>query len=233
MTALYIILGIIAFFVLILSIKIQVDTEYIDEFTAVAKWLFIKIPLYPRPPKKDKPKKDKKEKEKKPKENDEKKTEEKPKKPNPLKTFYENQGYDGVMKLLSDFVSAAEKFGASFKRHFVFQKLYLWVNISRNQDAAATAVEYGRACEKIFPMYGFICSNFPVREYDCQVEPDFLGSIDKAKFAVSFSLRPIFLINAGIAFAVRVLLKVVLKVIKQKPKTIENNTKSEQGGASL
>lgn len=229
MTALYIILGIVAFFVLLFSIKIQLDAEYIDDFTASVKWLFIKIPLYPRVPKEKKPKKEKVKKE-------ETAPTEKPvkeKKPNPLKTFYENQGFDGVMRLLSDFIDATEKMAASFKKHFVFQKLYLWVNISRNQDAAATAVEYGRACEKIFPAFGCVCSNFPVREYDCQVEPDFLGSIDKARFAVSVSLRPIFLINAGKAFAVRLLFKVVLKVVKSKPKTIENNSEIKQGGASL
>ena len=236
MIALYIILGIILFFVLILSIKIQVDTEYIDEFTADVKWLFITVPIYPTKEKTKKPKKPKKEKPKK---------EEKPKEEKPeggensivkmFKNFYNNQGFDGVMKLLDNTVDATEKMASSCKKHFVFQKLYLWMSVSKNHDAGGTALEYGRICQKVYPIMGYICSNFPVREYDCVIEPDFLGSINKARFAVSFSLRPIFFIAAGTAFAFRMLFKVALKVVLSKPKAIENKNNSEikQGGASL
>ena len=59
MTALYIILGIIAFFVLILSIRITINGEFFDEFKLDIKWLFLKIQILPAK-KKDKPKKEKK-----------------------------------------------------------------------------------------------------------------------------------------------------------------------------
>lgn len=239
MTALYIILGIIAFFVLLFSIKLQVNAEYIDDFYADAKWLFVRIPLYPRPEKK-KPKKEKKKKEKKKKEPEEKPKPEGEKQENKIlemfKNFYNNQGFDGVMNLLDETVNATEKLGHSFKKHFVFQKLYLWMSISKNQDAAETALEYGKTCQKVFPLYGYICSSFPVRKYDCVVEPDFLGNSNKARFAVSFSLRPIFFTNAFIAFGVRLLFKVGLKFLRKskKPKTENNkNSNTKQGGASL
>ena len=228
MTALYIILGIIAFFVLLLSVRIQVDAEFFDSFFAQAKWLFIKIPLYPPKPKKE----SKPQKEKKPKEE---KTEEKPaegeKQENKIltmfKNFYENQGFDGVMDLLQNTADATEKMGASFKKHFVFRKLYLFMTVSENHDAAETALKYGKVCQKVFPVFGYLCSSFPVRQYDCLVEPDFLGNSNKAEFAVSISVRPIFMTNMLIAFAFRMLFNVVLKVLrkskKPKPKTIENN----------
>lgn len=240
MPVLYTLLGIIAFFVLIFSIKIQVNAEYIDEFVSDVQWLFIRMPLYPRPEKKDKkPKKEKKKKEKK------KKEEKEPEEPaekgenkilTMFKNFYNNQGFDGVIKLLEDTVDSAEKMGHSFKKHFVFQKLYLWMSVAKNHDAGETAIEYGKICQKVFPLYGYICSSFPVRKYDCEIEPDFIGNSNKARFAVSFSVRPIFFTNAIIAFAFRMLFKVALKFyFKSKPKAIENKKTNniEQGGASL
>ncbi len=228
MPVLYTILGIIAFFVLIFSIKIQVNAEYLDGFVSDVKWLFIRVPLYPRPEKKEKkPKKEKKKKEKK---KEEEKKDEQPEEKGEnkivemFKNFYENQGFDGVMKLLEDTVDSAEKMGHSFKKHFIFQRLYLWMSVAKNHDAAETALEYGRICQKVFPLYGYICSSFPVRKYDCVIEPDFIGNSNTARFAVSFSVRPIFFTNALITFAFRMLFKVALKFYrKSKPKAIKNN----------
>ncbi len=234
MVALYIILGIIAFFVLLLSIPVCIESEYIDEFILNVKWLFLKFPIFPMKPKKEKPKKDEKPKDETPQpQNDEMP---KPKKPNPFKTFYENQGFDGVMQLVKDSADALGSFGKSLKKHFILNELYLWVIISHNHDAAQTAIQYGEACQSIFPAMGYICSNLKVKKYDVEVEPDFIGSYSTAQFAFSCSVRPIFLVNAAIALAVRMLFKVVLKVLNAKPqKTDENITepKINEGGANL
>ena len=58
MTGLYIFLGIIAFFVIILSVRITINAEYFEEFKLSVSWLFIKIPILPAK-KSDKPKKEK------------------------------------------------------------------------------------------------------------------------------------------------------------------------------
>lgn len=231
MTALYIILGIIAFFVLLLSIKVRVETEYVDSFNVKLKWLFLEFPLYPLKEKKPKP----------PKEKEEKTKEEKPdeninkKKPNPFKTFYDNQGFDGVIKLVKDSADALGTMGRSLKRHFIIDDLYLWIVVSKNHDAAGTAIEYGNICKDIFPSLGFICSTLKVKKYDADIEPDFIGTFSSAQFVFNCSVRPIFLINAGIAFAVRMLNKVVFKVLFAKPKDKSNENKDLQnieGGAT-
>ena len=54
MTALLIILGIILFFVIILSIPVYLDIDYTDAFRLTVQYLFIKIKIYPN----DKPKKE-------------------------------------------------------------------------------------------------------------------------------------------------------------------------------
>ena len=143
MTALYIILGIIAFFVIVLSIPVVLDLEYTDAVRCKVSWLFLKFDIYPFPEKKkkeEKPKKEKKE------EKPEEKKEEKPKqkKENFLKTFYNNQGLSGVLELLNNCVAALKRFSVKFiKRAVIFKKFHLDIHITED-DAAATAIKYGK-----------------------------------------------------------------------------------------
>ena len=48
MTALYIILGIIALIVILFSIKVSVIAEYADSFSLDVQWLFIKLHIFPQ-----------------------------------------------------------------------------------------------------------------------------------------------------------------------------------------
>lgn len=62
MTALYIILGIIAFIILLLSIKVMITVHYDEELTVSLSWLFLKFDLLPmkeKHPKKEKKKRKK------------------------------------------------------------------------------------------------------------------------------------------------------------------------------
>ena len=232
MTGLYIFLGIIAFFVIVLSVRITVNGEFFDEFRLNVKWLFLKIDILPAK-KKDKPKKEKAPKEKKEKPVTEEVTEETPveKKENIFVKFYNNQGFDGVIQLINNVGKALGKLMYSFKKHIVLRELYLWMTVTGGCDAAETALEYGRVCQTVFPVMSFICTNLTVKKYDIEIEPDFLGSKNTAQFAFSVSVRPIFLLNALIVLVFRLLVKVVLKFlmgIKDKSKNDEN---INEGGA--
>lgn len=231
MIALYILLGIILLLILLLSVKVRIDAEYIDSFRVKLRWLFLSFDLYPMQKKEKKPKKEKPKKEEPPKAQEEVPKE---KKPNPFKTFYENQGFDGVMQLVRDSADAVGGLMKSVKKHLIIDELFLWIVISHNHDAAQTAIEYGEACQDVYPAMGFICSNLKVKKYDVEIEPDFIGTFSSAQFAFALSVRPIFLINAGIVLAVKLLFKVVLKLLRAKPKTPENTeTQNIQGGANL
>lgn len=234
MTFLYILLGIILFFVVILSIRITIDAEYFDEFKLSIKWLFLNIQILPSK-KKDKPQKEKKPKKEKPQKepapelepNPEEQTE---KKENIFVTFYNNQGFDGVIELINNAASSLGKMLSSFKKHIVFRELYLFMTVTGGCDAAETAMEYGRTCQKVFPAMGYICSNFPIKKYDVEIEPDFLGTKNSAQFAVSVHIRPIFFINAVIVLALRLVFKVVLKFLKGI-KNKSNKENINEGGA--
>lgn len=230
MTALYIILGILAFFFLLLCIPAGIYTVYDETFLLEMRYLFIKIRLIPKKEKKPKkPKKQKEEeKEEEPEEQkdeteeekDEEKKEEKPKKKgdNMFVSFYKNQGFDGVMKLLSDLMKALKGLFKGLFRHLVFNKIKLYASVG-GSDPSKVAGDYSKACAVVYPFMGMITHNCKVREYDCGVQPDFLHPDKYAVFEADVRIKPLFLLNAVIVFAVRAFFKVVLKLImNKKPK---------------
>ncbi len=235
MTFLYILLGIILFFIILLSIRITINAEYFDEFKLSIKWLFLNIQIFPSN-KKEKPEKEKKPKKEKPQKEPSPEPEPDPdeqpleKKENIFVTFYNNQGFDGVIELINNVASSLGKMFSSFKKHIVIRELYLFMTVTGGCDAAETAMEYGRICQKIFPAMGFICTNLPVKKYDVEIEPDFIGVKNSAQFAASVHIRPIFFINAVIVLAFRLVFKVVLKFLKGI-KNKSTNQNINEGGA--
>ncbi|MBR6619666.1 MAG: DUF2953 domain-containing protein [Clostridia bacterium] len=220
MTALWIILGIIAFFVFVFSVKVTVYMTYDEDFKLDVRWLFIKLPILPKkekPEKEKKPKKEKPKKEEKPKEEEKTADPNAPMKDNIIKAFYNNQGFSGVLQLLRDTVSSINGMFGSIFRHFVFKELKLYLTVG-GSDAAETALLYGKICSAVFPAMGLITSTCKVKEYDCAVRPNFIAAEKTAVFRAVISYRPIFATNAVVVMAFRMLFKVVFKLLKNKPK---------------
>ena len=216
MTALYIILGIIAFFVILLSVKVAVTVHYEDDVAVSVKWLFLKFNILPKAEKEDKPekKKEKKKKEEKPKEESEVIHEpKKKKKDNMFVRFYRNRGVEGVVQLLKD---AANAVGGMFKRigrAFLFEELIISLTVGAG-DSAETAIKYGKTCSVAFPAMGLIVDTMRVKKYNIEINPDFIYGKNVAKLHTQISVRPIRLINAVIIVAFELLFKVVLKLLR-------------------
>jgi len=96
MTFLYVLLGIVSFFIIVLSIPIHISIGYDDKIRLSIRYLFVKLNILPA---KSKPKKEKKPKEEKTKED--KPTPDKPKekKPNPILDMVKANGYDGYVSI--------------------------------------------------------------------------------------------------------------------------------------
>lgn len=217
MTALLIILGIIAFFIVLLSIKVVVTVHYEDDVELSVGWLFLKFKILPSEEKGKKPKKekkDKKPKEEKPKEESEIIKEPKKKKQdNMFVRFYRNKGFDGVIQLIKD---AAKAVGGMFKRigkAFKFEELFISLTVGKG-DSAETAIKYGETCSAVFPAMGLIVSTIRVKKYSLEINPDFIYGNSNAKLHTKISVRPIKLINAVIIVAFELLFKVVIKLLK-------------------
>ncbi len=223
MTALWIILGIILFFVLLLSIPVVVNIDYTDAFRLSIQWLFLKFKIYPKEKKKEKKEK-KPEEEKKEEPEEEKKEEkpkkEKPKKENPFKTFYNNQGIEGMIQLIKDCCAALGKFSKGFLRSLYIKKLRIYMSITE-KDAAATAIKYGKVCSEIYPPLGFICSTCHAKNYQVNIYADYIGEKTVGEFETKLAVIPRRIVNAGIGLVFRLggqLLKVVFTNIKSANK---------------
>ncbi len=220
MTALYVILAIIAFFVILFSVKFTLYLTYDSEFKVDVRWLFIKKTILPKSEEEKKKEKTKKEKPEKEKKTEEEKPPEQidntPKKDNMLVSFYKNQGFSGVMQLLNDTVSAIKGMFGSIFKHLVFKELKLYLRVGAD-DAAETAMLYGKTCSYVFPAMGLITSTCKVKDYGCGVEPNFIQPEKSAYFKAIVSMRPIFITNAVIVLAFKLLFKVVFKLLSNKP----------------
>lgn len=231
MTALYILIGIIAFFILLLSVKFVITVHYEDDVAVSVGWLFLKFNILPKKEKEDKPKKEKKKKKEEeiPKNESEIIKEPKKKKENMFVRFYHNRGVSGVVQLLKD---AAKALGGMFKRigrAFFFEELYISLDVGAG-DSAETAIKYGKVCSAAFPAMGLIVSTMRVKKYSININPDFIYGKNVARLHTKISVRPIALISAVIILAFELLFKVVIKLLKhskvQKPtveKQIINN----------
>lgn len=220
MTALYVILAIIAFFVILFSVKFTLYLTYDSEFKVDVRWLFIKKTILPKSEEEKKKEKTKKEKPEKEKKTEEEKppeqTDNTPKKDNMLVSFYKNQGFSGVMQLLNDTVSAIKGMFGSIFKHLVFKELKLYLRVGAD-DAAETAMLYGKTCSYVFPAMGLITSTCKVKDYGCGVEPNFIKPEKSAYFKAIVSMRPIFITNAVVVLAFKLLFKVVFKLLSNKP----------------
>lgn len=232
MTALYIILGIIAFFVIVLAVKVRVTVHYDDDVALDIGWLFLKFRVLPKKEKPDKPKKKKKEKKEKPKKEELEKKDEtvkepKQKKDNMFVRFYHNKGVDGVLQLLKEVELALKGMFRRIFRAFAFKELYISMTVGAG-DSAETAIKYGKTCEVAFPAMGYIVSNMKVRKYNIEITPDFLYGSNSARIHTQITVVPLRLINAVIIVAFQLLFKVVLKLLKHskaKTKVEKQNNK--------
>ncbi|MBQ3006842.1 MAG: DUF2953 domain-containing protein [Clostridia bacterium] len=234
MTALLIILGIIAFFIVLLSVKVVVTVHYEDEVEVSLGWLFLKFNILPSKEKEEKKKKDKKPKEEKPKEESEIIKEPKKKKQdNMFVRFYRNRGVEGVVQLLKDVAKAVGGMFRRIGRAFLFEELFVSLTVGKG-DSAQTAIKYGETCAAAFPAMGLIVNTMRVKKYSIEINPDFIYGKSNAKLHTKVSVRPLKLINAVIIVAFELLFKVVIKLLKhsrvKKPvveKQVINNTNSK------
>lgn len=225
MVFLCILAGIIGLFILILSIPVHVSVGYDDKIRLSVRYLFLKLNILPAGDKKPKEKKPKPEKPK------EEKTEEQPKekKPNPILEMVKANGYDGMMTVINNLGRILSIYGGKLFKSVVFEEIVLHICIGTG-DAASTAIKYGHTCQKVYPIFGFICSNNLVRRYDIDVQPDFLANKTESEFYCDFNICVRKIINATIAMVVRLVFGVVLKFLsgakKNKSENVSDNNKT-------
>lgn len=237
MTALYIILGIILFFVVLFSFKVSVILEMTDKNKVTLKYLFLKITLYDssKPEKEKKPKKEKKKTEEK---QQEQVTEDTPptenttdnKGNNLFKQIYIEQGYDGIIKMLVAVKESLGSFFGKLYKTFTINEFYLTMHVT-GSDAADTAIKYGKLSSWLFPTLGKVASTCKMKKYDIDISPDFLGVKNEADLYLDVSVVPIRITNAVIVLGLQLVFKVILKILfagSKAKKSVNINSEKKQ-----
>ena len=220
-----ILLGIVLFFVSVLSVPVRVTLAYDDKIRLSVRYLFVRLDILPAGPKKEKKPKAPKE-PKPPKEPKDEKEAPKEKKPNPIIEMIKANGHDGMITVITNLGSVLSTYGGKLFRSIVFDRLDLDISVGTG-DSAATAIKYGQVCQKVFPVMGFICSNNLVRKYDINVEPDFLANKTEGKFYCEMKICIRKIINSTVGMVVRLIFKVVLKFLSGAKKNNKNNEETK------
>ena len=199
MTALWIILGIFAFFFVLFSIPIHVVVEADSDVSVYARFLFVKYSLFPMKKRKKKPKTAKKTKKTK------KSAPAKAKKKDAAAPKKKKSKRDiiGLVKLILKLVGAVLR---KFPKHFRVRILRYQIVIG-TKDAAKTAILYGAVTGLSAQLFELLKKGTRFRikkKSDVNVYADFLGEKIKADIGIdiSLTLRGIIsmLMAAGIAF---------------------------------
>lgn len=217
--------AVIGLLVLILSVPVHVSVGYDDKIRVSVRYLFIKLNILPAAEKKKKEKKPKEESAKK--EKTEKEPKPKEKKPNPILEMVKANGHDGMMVVIRNLGKIMGLYGGKLFKSVVFDEIVLHICVGTG-DSAATAIKYGKICQKVFPVFGYICSNNLVRRYDIDVHPDFLANKTESEFYMDFHICIRKIINATIGMVIRLIFGVVLKFISGAKKNKTEKVNKEQ-----
>lgn len=210
--------AVLCLLLLILFLPVGVQVEYRDE---VFLWLRIagfRIPIFPveeeeedgeKPPRQ---KKKKKGGSKTQKPSEKGKAEEKKQKQGGLKDKVKEitkyQGVSGLLSLLKDLAGIAGGTLKKLWRHVVVKKFDLLLTIG-GEDAAETAVLYGKLCGVVYPAVGIILQGCKCRKYGVTVQPDFDKKETDIRFSFIGRILPIFVISSALGGLFRLLGRMV------------------------
>ena len=199
--------GIFLIFAIVLACPVIADIQFKDSFVVKIKVLGIPITVFPQ---KEKPQSE--EKKKKPKEEKEKTG-----KFSKIKGILESKGLSGLLDFFKELAGVAAGTGKKLFSHLVIYQLSVDISIS-NEDAAKTAIQYGRACAVVYPAMSMITTVAKCKQSHVCVIADFDDKKTKADFRLKAGMRPIFVLTAGISGLIR-LIKVYRRHTADLPKT--------------
>ena len=185
MTALIIILSIIAFFALLLFIPLRVGIKAQSELNITLSYLFLRFRLYPQKQKK---------KEKPPQKSAAGNGE---KKPGYIQKLFKEKGTAGAIRELTDILKTVLKQFFKLLKHLKFNRLFLTVHVA-DGDAAKAAIEYGAVNAAVFPLLALVDTAAGIKRKKVDIYCEFEGE-SSLSADIRFSLRPIFLLTSALA----------------------------------
>lgn len=183
MTAVYIILGIIAFLIAIQLLPITLHIRYREEFFVRLQYAGIPFNIYPRKKKKSPKKASKKPRKSQKDEKSEDKLSE-----------LEQRLKEGGVSAAVDYISDMSKLLTKAVRRVLAAvpvDLLRFRLVVASDDAAATATDYGKACSVIYPAQALIEGLMRVKRRQVEVVADFTRESGEVIFEAKLHVLPI------------------------------------------
>lgn len=190
MIAIFIIVGILAFLLLLLLLPLHLKASFETDLFVKVRYTFISLTVYPRPEKLEK------------KEEPETKIKKGKKGKKELSEVEQMLQEEGVAAVLEYFSNLARLTGTTFQKvlaAITVDSLKLDMKVS-SPEASSTAMEYGRACAVMYPSVGLLESVVHVRHRAITIIPDFTGDKSEIHGDIRFHVIPIRILWIGIQF---------------------------------
>jgi len=155
-------------------IPITLRASYKEEFWCAVYIGFVKLQLVPAKPKKEKKKKKAKKQTQKT-EQPKKATEKKP-------SLIKQYGIEWLLNLIKKVAELAVSALQDFFSHILVKKLSLSISVA-GDDAADTAIKYGKYCAVVYPAVGTIVRVVKCKGYGVDINPNFS---EKAETKINF-----------------------------------------------
>lgn len=216
MTAWWIVLGILALLLLLLLLPVHVSLRYRDGLQVRVRYTFVSLRVYPRP---EKPAKTKKKKQKAEKAAGAGRGAGKEEPEGMLAQLEELLKEDGVSAVAA-YLQSMAKLAADVLRRalrvIVVDRLEARL-IVVGEDAAETAVRYGKICAAVFPAQAVLETVMKVRRRQIRVEPGFLQEKSSAAVELRAHVLPLRALAAAAGLLVRWLVNTVRQESSKEP----------------
>ncbi len=141
-------------------------------------------------------------------------------------------GFEGTIEILQYFASKTKVMVSKVLKHIIIKELFVDFTVA-GDDAADTAINYGKTCAAVFPALGTICTNMKVREYDVDINPDFLAKKSTGDLHTVVAFRPIFIVMALVGYGMKLVNKVIFKLLFSHGSSNENINEQQKSKINL
>lgn len=198
MIVLYVILGTVGGLILLLLlltlIPVRAELRFQGEFTLVAKYLFLRIPLLPGKPGE---------------ETEEEPQEEKPEEPGKpsaldrVKASLKREGLGGFLQALGELIKLLGRASAGILKRLKLRRFDLYLCVAGAGDAAAGAVLYGKVAAGVYSACGGLFTLMPCKRKGVTVDLGYELWESRVDFSAELSIRPIFAIWEGLRLTIK------------------------------
>lgn len=191
MIVLWILVSLLAFLFVLTLFSVSISFSFEEEVHLVIRYLFFRFSILPA-----------KHKEKKPLPKQEgshaPQSPKKKEKKNLFKDILQEKGLKGFLKILQE---AAKLLGGSLRRlarHIRLKTFSLEIAVS-TEDAAETAIQYGKVCSAVYPAASVVVSSTACSQYTVDIRPDFDSGSSRIRAGAELKVRVLFLLITSIS----------------------------------